>query len=204
MKILLADDHTLIRETIGAFLAGEESDFRVVTAATVDEALEAVATRGPFDVILLDYNMPGMNGFSGLDRVREAAPESPVAILSGTVTRVFADEAMEAGASGFIPKTLPAKSMARAIRFMAMGERYLPVDLADAPVADEPALLQRLTERERQVLERLCRGLANKEIARELDLQEVTVKLHVKTLCRKLDARNRTQAAIIAKEAGLF
>jgi DNA-binding NarL/FixJ family response regulator len=98
------------------------------------------------------------------------------------------------------PKTLIA-----ALRFMAAGEVYAPMTMLterESPVATLSGA--QLTERETDVLRLLCRGLANKEIARELDLQEVTVKLHVKTLYRKIDARNRTHAAMIAKEAGLF
>lgn len=88
---------------------------------------------------------------------------------------------------------------------MAAGEQYAPIKFMTQPVEkDSHPLADRLTERELQVLEGLCLGLANKEIARELDLQEVTIKLHVKTLTKKLDARNRTQAAMIARDAGLF
>jgi DNA-binding NarL/FixJ family response regulator len=114
-----------------------------------------------------------------------------------------AEEALAAGAAGFLPKTLPATSLVNAIRFMASGERYVPIGFMTAP---EPAaahpLAAKLSERERQVLAGLVRGLSNKEIARELELQEPTIKLHVKTLCRKLEARNRTQAAMIARDAG--
>lgn len=204
MKLLLADDHTLVRDTLAAFLSAPETGFEVVSAASVDEALEAIAADGPFDLVLLDYRMPGMNGLDGLARVKAEARPTPVAILSGHVTRAFAEEVMAADAAGFLPKTMHAQSMVNAIRFMAMGERYVPVDIKEEePTEAASALAAGLTERERQVLDGLCRGLANKEIARELALQEVTVKLHVKTLCRKLHAKNRTQAAMIAKEAGL-
>ena len=204
MKLILADDHALVRDTLAAFIAAVDPAFEVIPASTVDDVLAALAAAGKVDLVLLDYRMPGMNGLHGLATVKARVPDTPVAIMSGQVSRAFAEEVLEAGAAGFLPKTMHAKSMVNAIRFMAMGERYVPVDIAEGAL--EPAasaLAASLTERERQVLDGLCRGLANKEIARELDLQEVTVKLHVKTLCRKLDARNRTQAAMIAKEAGL-
>lgn len=126
--------------------------------------------------------------------------------MSGIAPRDVAEEALEMGAAGFLPKTLPAKSLVNAVRFMAMGEQYAPIDFMTA-AEDEKAvnpLAEKLTERELQVLEKLCEGMSNKEIARALGIQEPTVKLHMKTLYRKIGASNRTQAAMIAKEAGLF
>ena len=126
--------------------------------------------------------------------------------MSGTADRSVAQEALDAGAAGFLPKTMAAKSLVNAVRFMGLGEKYAPLDFMTAAEEAAPArpLAETLSERERQVLEGLCHGHSNKEIARDLGLQEVTVKLHVKTLCRKLEARNRTHAAMIAKDAGLF
>lgn len=199
MRVLIADDHDLVRETIGAFLLAE-GVVEVKTAGTLDEALEVVTEAGPFDVVLLDYNMPGMKGLEGLDVMKKVNGDKPVAILSGTATRDVADAALKAGAAGFVPKTLSSKSMVTAIRFMAAGETYAPFGfLQEAPAAGEGLL----TRRETDVLRGICEGKSNKEIARDLDLQEVTVKLHVKTLSRKLDARNRTQAAMIARDRNM-
>ena len=115
------------------------------------------------------------------------------------------EAALAAGAAGFLPKTLSGKSLVNAVRFMAMGEQYAPLDFmrAEDEAASNP-LAERLSRRELEVLEGLTLGKSNKEIARDLDLREPTVKLHVKTLYRKIGASNRTQAAMIAKEAGLF
>ena len=149
--------------------------------------------------------MPGMDGLAGLEKAIEVSFGRPVAIMSGTATKAVAQEAIDKGAIGFLPKTMAAKSLVNAVRFMAMGETYVPLDFLNAEdETPETPLTKLLTEREQQVLGGLCRGLSNKELARELDLQEVTIKLHVKTLCRKLDAKNRTHAAMIGKEAGLF
>jgi DNA-binding NarL/FixJ family response regulator len=125
--------------------------------------------------------------------------------MSGTAPRAIAEEALTGGAAGFLPKTMPARSLMSAIRFMVMGEQYAPVQFMTEREEEPPSnpLAKQFTEREMQMLLGLCRGLSNKEIARELELQEVTVKLHVKTACRKLNARNRTQAAMIARDAGL-
>jgi DNA-binding NarL/FixJ family response regulator len=204
MKILIADDHDLVRDTLAAFLAAE-GEIEVETVENLDMACERIEATDGFDLVLLDYTMPGMHGLEGLRRALDLNHGKPVAIMSGTAPRAIAQDALDSGAIGFLPKTLPAKSLINAIRFMAAGETYVPVKfMTTEDVAEVNPLADKLSAREMQVLGGLCRGLANKEIARELDLQEVTIKLHVKTLCNKLEAKNRTHAAMIAKEAGLF
>lgn len=203
MKILIADDHELVRDTISAFLEREE-DISVSSASNFEGAEAAIEKDGPFDVVLLDYAMPGMNELDGLRTAIEKNEGQPVALISGTAPRQVAETALAAGAGGFLPKSMAAKSLVHAVRFMAAGEQYAPIKFMTERDEEAHPMAEILSSREIQVVDGLCRGLANKEIARELDLQEVTVKLHVKTLCRKLDARNRTHAAIIAKDAGLF
>lgn len=204
MRVLIADDHDLVRDTLAAFLeAGGQIE--VETAEDLPSACALVDKERPFDLVLLDYTMPGMDGLAGLAKMQAKDRAKAVAIMSGTASRATAQEAIDAGAIGFLPKTMPAKSLINAVRFMAAGETFVPVAFMTAEEeAPEHPLRDKLSGREIQVLDGLCRGLANKEIARELDLQEVTIKLHVKTLCRKLEAKNRTHAAMIAKESGLF
>ncbi|XAT56032.1 response regulator [Rhodobacteraceae bacterium IMCC1335] len=205
MRILIADDHDLLRETLSMFLASEGS-IDTALASTLDAALDFIHSEEKFDLIMLDYNMPGMAGLNGLKRAMEASGGSPVALMSGIASRSVAEEALAFGAAGFVPKTLAAKTLVNAVRFMAMGEKYAPIDFmtADDPTVAPNPLAQKLSRRELQVLEGLSKGKSNKEIARDLDLQEPTIKLHVKTLYRKIGAANRTQAALIAKEEGLF
>ncbi len=203
-RILIADDHELVRDTISAFLEREE-DLSVDTANDFADAAAKISADGPYDLVHLDYEMPEMNGLNGLIAALEKNDGKPVGILSGIAKKAVAEEALSLGAAGFLPKSMAATSLVNAVRFMIAGEKYAPIDFM-TQTEEVPAnpLAERLTAREQEVLSGLCRGLSNKEIAREVDLQEVTVKLHVKTLCRKLEARNRTHAAMIAKEAGLF
>ncbi|PTQ68343.1 response regulator transcription factor [Celeribacter persicus] len=202
LRILIADDHDLVRETLAMFLDAD-GETETLAAKDLPEALEKMTSEGPFDLVLLDFTMPGMKGLEGLDKALAANGGKPVGIISGTATRLIAEQALEAGAAGFLPKTLPAKSLVNAVRFMAAGEVYAPVSFMSGKDDPEETDFERdLSEREKQVLRGLMAAKSNKEIARDLDLQEVTIKLHVKTLCRKLDAKNRTDAAMIARDAG--
>lgn len=207
MRILIADDHDLLRDTLVLFLQNQQG-LEPVGVRDLPEALAALTENGPFDLVLLDYGMPGMNGLQGLRAALEAPGGSRVALMSGTASRDIAEEALALGAAGFLPKTLAAKTLANAVRFMAMGEQYAPVDFMTTAQSVEPEPLHPLAEglspRELEVLEGLCAGKSNKEIARELGLMEPTVKLHVKTLYRKIGVANRTQAAMLAKDAKLF
>ena len=199
-RILIADDHDLIRETIASFLGMRGFD-DVECVGTLDEAITSVESWGNFDMVLLDLDMPGMNGLDGLRRMVAICADTPVAIISGTNKFDIVQSAIDAGARGFIPKTMPAKSISAAIGFMIAGEVFAPYHiLQKAPESNEAFDLK---PREKQVLSGLSEGLSNKEIALKLELHEVTVKLHVKTLSRKLNARNRTHAAMIARDHGL-
>ncbi|MDA7423939.1 response regulator transcription factor [Thalassococcus lentus] len=204
MRVLIADDHDLLRDTLIAFLGAEEG-IELSSASSFDEACIRINEDEAYNLVLLDYKMPGMNGLDSLAKALEMNGGQRVALISGQATKEIAEQALSMGAAGFVPKTLPAKSLVNAIKFMAMGEQFAPIDFMTAPDSTEShPMAKGLTKRELEVLQGLTEGKSNKEIARDLDLTEPTIKLHMKTLYRKLDVNNRTQAAIVARDAGLF
>lgn len=200
MKILVADDHDLVRETIAAFLLAEGME--VVDTPGDLASVRVALAGGPYHLALVDYGLPGLGAPLALARLIEEAAGTGLAVLAASTSRALAEVVMEAGARGFLPKKMPARAMVSAVRLMARGEKFVPMGLLSAE-AGPGAILALLTARETAVLRGICEGKANKEIARDLALQEVTVKLHVRTLTRKLAARNRTHAAMIAREGGL-
>lgn len=140
--------------------------------------------------------MPGANGFEGIERIRAGFPKTPVAVISGAATPTEVSRALQLGAKGFLPKTLPSSVLAAALQVLAAGGTYVPTDYAGAaPQPMAAAAATGLTPREAEVLALLAAGRANKEIGRALHLQEITVKLHVRNIFRKLGVRNRVEAA---------
>lgn len=214
MNILLADDHDLVRDGITSFLKTAAPEVEIAQAKDFAEALSIVDGDTPVELTILDLNMPGMNGLSGLTVMRQKHPEIPVVILSGSVKRSDVLNALEHGASGYLPKTLSGKSLINALRLIMSGEKYIPsalleddgtnsrpgeIDL-DGLSPDNP--LRQLTNREREVLALLTKGLSNKEIAKQLTVREITVKVHLTGIFKKLGAANRTQAVKIAMQLG--
>lgn len=212
MRLLLADDHTLFRDALVQYIERADPGSEVVTTKTFDEAYDVVEADQKFDLILLDLKMPGMKGLKGLEKIRQTHPDIRVALMSGLAEANDVKEAMDMGAAGYFPKTLSGQAMMKAIELVMTGERFVPIDhrthmVTPSYISDDPPkslkLTPNLTPREKDVLEHLARGESNKEIARALDLQIVTIKLHVRGICKKLDVANRTQAALKAQEMGL-
>lgn len=205
MVPLIADDHDLFIDLLTTHIMRTWPDSTVYSATSVDGALEMLEKHPEIDLALLDIVMPGMNGLEGLARVKAARPDLATALLSGNTSKAIIEEGLKMGAVGFVPKTISGEALIQAIGLMRSGEVYVPYSLMSAPADEaEPAEDSTLSPREAQVLDGLWRGLSNKEMARELDLQEVTVKLHLRRLYRKFDCRNRTEALRIGLERGLL
>lgn len=205
MRILLADDHVLVRDALKSYIERLADDAQVLVASSFPEAFTLAQRDTALDLVILDLRMPGMNGLEGLTRMRALHPNIPVVIISGLARPQDITDAMAAGAAGFFPKTLNGAALVSAVRLVLAGERFVPSTDhagADGEARSEDEATSNLTAREREVLDLLTKGMSNKEIARQLELQEVTIKLHVRGICRKLGAKNRTQAALRAVAIG--
>lgn len=204
-KLLIADDHDFVRETLACVLTAK-TGAQIVQTGDLDETLQRIADEGPFDLVLLDLTMPGMTMPNGLRQCLAANDPQPVAILTGTTSREVEYRCIVDGAAGFLSKAISPDAMVLRIQKILDGVYTRSEDLEPSGMTQPGAQLGSplLTQRERDVLSGLCKGESNKEIAQDLDVQEVTVKLHVKTLSRKLDARNRTHAALLARELHLI
>lgn len=203
IRILVADDHEMILDIARMYL-DQQGDMSVVTVMDLDAALVAFREEGPFDIVLLDYQMPGMDGLEGLQKMVALAGDRPVAIITGNPTRNLMNQALDVGAAGIISKSLPIRSLANSIRFIHSGETYMPLQLMQDEPNKKAADTGPLSGREMTVLGHLGEGRKNKEIAMTLGLSEGTVKMHVMSICKKLEATNRTQAVVIARDMGLL
>lgn len=203
IRVLVVDDHSLTCELTSAYLR-TEGGIDSFHCDNVDQALEMIQKKGSFDVVLVDLEMPGMNGMAGIERFIAATKPGNVILFSGQARMEVALRAIEAGVKGFIPKNLQLKSLCNAVRFVASGETYLPPSFALAFAKPERRKRSTtISTTEKDVLRGICRGHTNKDIARELGLSEITVKMHVRSICSKLNVSNRTQIAMTAIEQGL-
>ncbi|MGE5476531.1 MAG: response regulator [Bacteroidales bacterium] len=216
MKILVADDHKLVRDGLKPFLQELAPDVEVLDAANMEEALNAAAANAAdLGLVLLDLMMPGMDGLRGLEAVRTKCPNVPVVIVSGFSSRDHVVAAVQAGAAGFIPKTVSGTAMVNALRLVLSGEKYLPsstffddpsnqmsMPSTAAKPAGVPPPFDKLSRREAEILALLVEGRTNKEIALCLELQEITIKVHLRNVYRKIGAANRAQAVRIAMSSG--
>jgi DNA-binding NarL/FixJ family response regulator len=211
IRVLIADDQALVRGAFRMMLQSEPDIDVVGEAENGREAIEQARLRRP-DVVLMDVRMPDVDGIEATRELLEGAVEGPrVLMLTTFDLDDYVYEAMRAGASGFMLKTAPPEQFADAVRTVARGEallaptvtRRLIEAFVTRPRAAESDRLAELTERERDVLRQVARGLSNAEIADALVLGETTIKTHVNRILTKLGLRDRTQAAVLAYETGL-
>lgn len=208
MHILLVDDHTLFREALLHVLKQLDSNVLVHEAANASEAAYLISHMRNLDLVLLDIELPGTDGLTALPELRELAPTVPIVVLSGSETSQHVQSALDKGAVGYIPKSSSGHEMLTALRIVLQGDIYLPPRLLgklDAGLADNGNATPQnaLTARQIEVLELMSKGLPNKSIARNLNLAEGTVKLHVAAILRALGVSNRTQAVTEATRLGL-
>lgn len=211
-RILIADDHPLFREAISSVIASGFQGSEIIETDNLDSALEITRANEDLDLILLDLNMPGMHGLTGLITLRNEAPTIPVVIVSAEEDKQVVLQAITYGACGFITKSSPRAKMTEAIQQILNGNVYLPSDIIrtgkesshrrsrheDNPIS--PELLNSLTRRQLLVLERMSKGESNKQVAYNLNIAETTVKAHVSAILRKLGVHNRVQAILSASD----
>lgn len=209
MKVLLADDHALFREGVRLVLESlVPNPMEVIEASDFVQALAAIRGGAEFDIGLVDLSMPGMDGFDGIAAIRRAAPNLYLVVVSASEDPRDVRRALDSGAHGYIAKSSSSAAMMEGIRSVLEGETFispaiaLPDSDASPPAGDAEAFKAMLTPRQRDVLAMLRQGKSNKEIARDLNLAEITVKLHVTAILRSLGVDNRTQAAILAAKMG--
>jgi two-component system nitrate/nitrite response regulator NarL len=206
MRILVADDHPLYRDALATQLGRLYPDAEVLTVGSLDELLAAAPPgSSQQNLFLVDFHMPGMKA-DGIAKLVQLFPSTPVAVVSGTTSSDDVRASIRAGARGFISKTATTEHLTHAIQLILAGGTSVPIEILEASETapqDGPEWLSRLSPRERDVLTAVARGISNKQIGRELNLAEVTVKLHLRAIFRKMGAHTRAEAAVMASKAGL-
>ncbi|MEG3159508.1 response regulator transcription factor [Sphingomonas sp. LB2R24] len=201
IRILVIDDHPVLREGIAAMLE-QEVDMEIV--GTADDGAEGVAefSRLRPDVTLMDLRMPGMDGLTAINAIRQEHPEARIIVLTTYEGHTQALNALRAGAAGFLLKSAVRKELVDTIHTVNAGRRYVPGDVAQTIALH--AVEEPLSDRELEVLGRVAEGAANKEIAWALQISEDTVKAHMKSIFQKLNVRDRTQAVTTALRSGII
>lgn len=209
-RLLICDDHALVRDALAGMAALGWPDAVVTLAADFPESW-AAARAAPYDLILCDLIMPGSGPLAGVDGVLSAAPHTPLLVVTGTEDDTLLLDLLDRGVAGFVPKTANGGIIEAAMRLILAGGRYLPPRLAEIaaarissgmvqPVRDNTAQIsERLTSRQMDVLRLVAQGKSNKEIARDLDLAPSTVKTHLSQIIICLGAANRTDASVKAR-----
>ena len=200
MRALVADDHELFRSGLKQLLVDVLGAADVREAETLDQAIDILTNEGAGDLVLVDLRMPGMSGAEALAALRDGFPEAKIAVVSAWEERGEILAALGAGVHGYIPKSLPSTEIAEALRTILDGRIYVPAAIgkrepgAPVAVAGSQDGQDKLTGRQKEVLNELLKGQASKEIARTLDIAEGTVKIHLAAIYRALGVRTRAEA----------
>lgn len=208
MKILVVDDHALVREGLRQVLKGLDSDVDVLEAGSCSRAFELAGQHTDLDLVLLDYHLPDMNGLEALDVFACQHPELPIIVLSGSVNPRVMRQVLSKGAAAFLTKSGMSDELLSVTRLVLAGDVYVPPELMAAstgtPAAELPAesAAPQFTPRQEEVLSLLLDGYANKEIGRMLSLSDETVKNHVTAILRGFGVTTRTQAVLAANRHG--
>lgn len=197
MRLLFVDDHLLVREALTYFLHTSAPDSIIVEASDVSEAISRFEGDA-YDLILLDYRLPGVSGVNAIGALKQCYPQTPIVVLSGAITHEEANGALDLGVSGVISKSIKGNELWATIQAHLDGDSSISREIRPAPGAPGQA---EMTRRELQVSALLVQGMNNKEIANELGLAEITIRLHVRQILRKLGARSRTDAVRIMVSA---
>jgi len=210
-KFLVVDDHPLVRHGFALSVGEIHPDAQVLEAGSLDEAMSIVQRTPDLTLVLFDLNLGDRSGREGVRRMVEVLGERPLLVISGSDEVADIVDSVRLGARGYILKTSSTAVLEHAISLALTGETFLPLPRAvlSGNVAAEPSrptgqILDRLTDRQRDVFQLLLAGHSNKEIARELGVLEGTVKVHVRAIMQKLGVRNRTQVAVVAARSGCF
>ncbi|WP_167767178.1 LuxR C-terminal-related transcriptional regulator [Jannaschia formosa] len=201
---LVVDDHPLFCDALEMTLRSVAPDWSVVTASTLAEGLDRLDGGGRPALVVLDLNLPDATGFDGLIRARQSAGGAPVIVVSSMTDNKIVSAALKAGAAGYVPKHSPRAVFKAALEAIEQGGTYLPDSFV--PAEEDPSdraveRLASLTPQQGRILELICDGKLNKQIAYDLTIAETTVKAHVTAIMRKLGVRSRTQAVLVAQDA---
>lgn len=205
MKILVVDDHALFRDGLSHVLQSLEENVSILEAPNCDVAIQLVSEHSDLDLVLLDLNMPGKDGFEVLETFTKSYPATPVVILSASIQREDVQRALDAGAVGFIGKDTTSAVMLNALRLILSGGVYTPPSMTEPQTSTQNTGNNLgLTPRQSQVLAILRKGGSNKLIASELNIAEATVKMHITSILKSLGVTNRTQAVLATEKLGLL
>jgi DNA-binding NarL/FixJ family response regulator len=204
VRLLITDDHDVVRQSLRFYLRSDPEVEVIGEAADGEEATRLARELRP-DVVLMDLLMPRMDGIAATEAIRADLPDVEVVALTSVLEDAAVTGAIRAGAIGYLLKTTKVEELSRAIKGAAAGQVQLSPEAASRLMREvrQPEGREELTERETEILKRVARGQANKQIARALFVEEGTVKGHVSSILRKLRVKSRTQAALHALRSGL-